>query len=115
MPHLTGRTANMGQRQIELNLASDGIEHGFCICEDGRGNFAAGRETTGHRYGVQIDVSCPPGFRPTGLFHTHPGGTPEPSRQDIREGCRLGIRHLCIAVPETGEIKCHDIGRGCGR
>ncbi len=105
----------MGQKRIDLKLANDGIEHGFAICQDAAGNTVAGRETAGHRYGVQIDVSCPAGFKPTGLFHTHPGGTPQPSRQDIREGCRLGIRHLCIAVPETGELQCHDIGRRCGR
>jgi hypothetical protein len=115
MGRLAGGQAVMGQKQIDLRLANDGVEHGFAICQDAQGNTIAGTETKGHRYGVQIDVSCPTGFAATGLFHTHPGGTPTPSPQDIKEGCRLGIRHLCIAVPETGEMKCTDIGRRCKR
>lgn len=103
----------MGQSKIDVELHEDGREHGFAICQDPEGNFDKGRETIGHRYGVQIDVKCPTGFECTGLFHTHPGGRPTPSRQDIKEACRLRLRHLCIAVPETGELQCHDIADKC--
>ena len=111
MPHLMGRRAGLAQDRIDLQLPQDGVEHGFAICEDCRGNFVAGPETSGTHNSVSIDVQCPAGFKPTGLFHTHPGGSTTPSPTDIKSARRLGIRHLCIAVPDTGEMVCHDLAK----
>jgi proteasome lid subunit RPN8/RPN11 len=115
MAHTTGRRASLAQEEIELHLLDDGIEHGYAICQDAHGNTVKGPEAAGTRISVGIEVNCPVGYRATGLFHTHPGGDTEPSPTDIRSARRLGINHLCIGVPETGEVECHDISKRCRR
>jgi proteasome lid subunit RPN8/RPN11 len=115
VPRLTRHRASLAQEKIDLHLPKDGVEHGFTICQDAHGDFAKGPEAVGTRISVGIDVKCPDGYRATGLFHTHPGGTTDPSPTDIKSAKRLGISHLCIGVPETGEVACHDITRRCGR
>jgi proteasome lid subunit RPN8/RPN11 len=104
----------MAQSQINLELPQDGVEHGYAICQDAHGNMVKGPETAGTHNAVAIDVKCPKGYKATGLFHTHPGGNTRPSPTDIKSAKRLGIRHLCIGVPDTGETVCHDISRKCG-
>jgi len=115
MPHSIGHRAGLAREKIDLHLQKDGVEHGFTICQDAQGNFAKGPEAVGNHMSVGIDVKCPAGYRPTGLFHTHPGGKAEPSPTDIRSARRLRINHLCIGVPETGEVECHDISKQCER
>ena len=115
MPHLIGHRASLAQEKINLHLPNDGVEHGFTICQDAHGDFVKGPEAVGTRISVGIDVKCPDGYRATGLFHTHPGGTTDPSPTDIKSAKRLGISHLCIGVPETGDVACHDMTRRCGR
>jgi len=92
-----------------LGHMNDGVEHGFCICND-RGKLIAGRETSGDHYNVSVDMNCPAG-KPIGIFHTHPGGVPEPSSTDIKSARQHGVEHLCIGVPEKGVIKCHRVSR----
>ena len=87
----------------------DGREHGFPICANG--GLSKGPESVGHRYGVKVSTTCPPGTRLVGLYHSHPGGIPEPSLADIREAARFRIPNLCIGVPEQGIIKCHRVLR----
>jgi hypothetical protein len=106
--------ARMAQSTIDLELPQDGREHGFAICQDAHGNFARGPESVGDHRSVAIDVKCPEGYRATGLWHLHPGGTTDPSPADIESARRLGISHLCIGVPESGDITCHDISATCG-
>ena len=115
MPHTIGRRASLAQEKIDLHLPEDGVEHGFTICQDAHGNFVRGPEAVGTHMSVGIEVKCPAGYRPTGLFHTHPGGETEPSPTDVRSARRLGINHLCIGVPESGEVECHDISKSCRR
>ena len=114
MPQSRRHRASLAQEKIDLHLPNDGVEHGFTICHDAQGNFAKGPEAVGNHLSVSIDVKCPAGYRPTGLFHTHPGGTTDPSPTDIKSAERLGISRLCIGVPETGEVECHDISAPCG-
>jgi hypothetical protein len=114
MPHTIGRRASLAQGKTDLHLPNDGVEHGFTICQDAHGDFVKGPEAVGTHLSVSIDVKCPAGYRPTGLFHTHPGGETDPSPTDIKSARRLGINHLCIGVPETGEVECHDISATCG-
>ncbi len=103
----------MAQKQIDLELHRDNREHGYTICQDAEGNFIKGPENVGSHNRVDIDVHCPPGYRATGLFHTHPLGTTEPSPADIKAARRHGIRHLCIGVPETAEVVCHEVCLRC--
>lgn len=103
----------MEQRRIDLMLHRDGREHGYTMCEDAQGNFTRGPETVGTHSRVDIDVSCPAGYRPTGLFHTHPNGTTAPSPADIRAARKHKIPQLCIGVPETGDVVCHEVCLKC--
>lgn len=107
------RRARMAQKKIDLELHRDGVEHGYTICQNAQGDFAKGPESTGSHNNVNIDVQCPAGYHPTGLFHTHPHGTTDPSPADIRAARKFGLRHLCIGVPETGEVSCHDVCLRC--
>ena len=107
------RSVEMAQRQIDLELHEDGREHGYTICRNRQGDFIKGRETIGTHNKVDIDVTCPSGFFPDALFHTHPNGSPEPSQADIRAARRHGIKHLCIGVPESGETVCHEVCLKC--
>ena len=84
----------------------DGREHGYTICRNAAGELSRGPKTIGDRYNVAIDVSCPHGARPIGLFHTHPGGTTNPSQADLDQAAKFHVDYLCIAVPETGRMAC---------
>lgn len=97
--------ANLASGRINLN---GGNEYGYTLCQDGC-HLTKGSEGSGHRTGVSLSVGCPSGGNPIGLYHTHPGGTTEPSDQDIREMRRLGLNTMCIRVPETRELDCYHV------
>lgn len=84
-------------------------ETGYTICQCGqelvKGCEARGKDSS-H---VSISICCPRGCHPVGTFHTHPGGTREPSDADIAETKRVGLKHLCISVPEKGLTRCFDV------
>lgn len=83
-------------------------ETAFTMCSTRTGQVVRGTEATGgDRYSVSLPVRCPSGHQTLGVHHTHPGGVAEPSSADIREARRMGLRWMCISVPETGETKCH--------
>ncbi len=86
-----------------------GVEQAFTICERG-GRVIRGSEASGDRMGVRLEVACPHGYRAIGVFHTHPGGIPVLSEQDIKAARLQGMPHMCVGVPETGEISCYKIG-----
>ena len=98
-------------RKIDLDMSEKNVECGFAICQNPEGDLQKGPQTCGHRYGVQVDISCPSGYKPTGIFHTHPMGHPKPSTVDKREARRLGIKRLCIGVPQSGQVECYDIDK----
>ncbi|MBM3133068.1 MAG: hypothetical protein FJZ95_08575 [Chloroflexi bacterium] len=103
-------TRKAQMRQQRLNAMSDTErEHGFCVCQTPDGRLVKGPESVGHKYGVSVDVTCPPGARLVGMYHTHPGGVPELSEADLREAHRFNIPTMCVGVPDTGEVKCHRI------
>ena len=82
-------------------------EEAFTLCQL-RDMLLKGREARGpDKWSVNLHVGCPSGGKPIGLFHTHPGGEPEPSAQDIFEAKRLGMHFLCVSVPEKDKTKCH--------
>ncbi len=49
------------------------------------------------------------GSLPMITHNSHPHGVPEPSSADISEMKKLHLKHLCISVPQTGQMKCHII------
>ena len=82
-------------------------EKGHAICELPNGKLIAGLKVQGDsQFNVTVPLRCPAPSRPVGLFHTHPGGKPVPSQQDINEGVRLGLELMCVQVPETGQTRC---------
>ena len=60
-------------------------------------------------FNVNLNVSCPQGGEAIGIFHTHPGGEPVPSAQDIAEAKRLNLSALCVSVPEKQIIRCSKV------
>ena len=113
MPQSRRHRASLAQEKIDLHLPKDGMEHGFTICQDAYGDFVKGPEAVGTQLSVSIEVKCPDGYRATGLFHTHPHGTTDPSPADIKAARKFGLRHLCIGVPETGDVACHNVCQRC--
>ncbi len=81
-------------------------EIGFSLCRYPSGQLTHGPVVSGTPTSVNIPVACPPGARFEGLFHTHPGGVAYPSNTDIRSARKVRAEHLCIAVPDTGEMRC---------
>jgi len=83
-------------------------EVGAAICCDAR-RCVLGPLSAGTRTRVEVNLKCPPGMRPVGTIHTHPGGLPLPSQMDIENLRRAGLRVSCI-VAETG-ARCYLIDK----
>ena len=85
-------------------------EVGASICQTSDGKLVFGPWAEGTPTSVNVAVSCPPGTTFRGIYHTHPGGVPYPSDQDLKSGVQVGAETLCVkAVP--GQLKCHRLGR----
>ena len=56
---------------------------------------------------VWINPGCPEGGRVIGIYHSHPGGTTEPSPQDIRAMAQVGLQHMCIS--DDYGVVCHRV------
>lgn len=91
------------------NKPGDEVEQAGTICQIGN-QLVWGTMATGTRTSVKLGIGCPEGGKPIGIFHTHPGGTSDPSPQDIAEFKRAysrhGIRKFCI---KNGELRCFEI------
>ena len=83
-------------------------ETAFTICQRNK-ELVRGNAGAGGKYAVTLDIGCPTGYKPVGIWHSHPNGVPEPSSADVSEMRKLGLRHLCISVPQTGQMKCHTV------
>jgi len=90
-------------------MKQSGVEQAFTLCERD-GALIRGSEASGDRMGVRLEVACPHGYRAIGVFHTHPGGVPVLSPQDIKAARLQGMPHMCVGVPDTDEIRCYKIG-----
>ena len=86
-------------------------EIGFTVCRTPSGQLTHGPVATGTPTSVNIPVVCPPGSKLIALHHSHPGGIARPSRTDVETAIRVKAKHLCIQVPETGELKCFRVLR----
>lgn len=102
---------NCGQvtmrQTVKAEMPQD-YETAFTICER-NGKLTRGTSGSGGKYAVTLDIGCPSGYKPVGIWHSHPHGVPEPSAADIKEMKKLGLSHCCISVPQTGEMRCHYI------
>lgn len=85
------------------------VEEAFTLCQLVntilRGSEAKGQDP----WSVSLRVSCPYGGKPIGIHHTHPGGEPVPSSQDISEARRLGLDFLCIGASKKSTTRCYSI------
>ena len=95
-------------RQIKPASEMDASEIAktICLCD---GKSFWGSEARGEPLSVRLRTSCPNGEQ-IGLFHSHPGGTAEPSSQDINEMLRAKLPYLCILGEEA--LSCYRVGRG---
>jgi proteasome lid subunit RPN8/RPN11 len=75
-------------------------ERGYTYCSGKR----KGVEVQGGTHSVAIPICCPAGSEPRALFHTHPGGTIEPSPRDIRT---MKEKNLPICIKAGTRIRCY--------
>ena len=71
-------------------------EIGFTLCRNDAGTLTHGPVARGTRENVNVPIRCPAGSTFEGIYHTHPGGVPLPSAQDIRAALEVGARTMCI-------------------
>ena len=90
------RGACMGQNEV-----------GASICRTPTGGIVFGPQAEGTPMSVDVPIQCPAGSKFEGIFHTHPGGVPIPSPQDLRSGRSVNANILCIRVPDTGQTRCY--------
>lgn len=85
------------------------VEQAATICRLGD-QLLWGTRATGTPTSVKLRIGCPHGGKPVGIFHTHPGGTSDPSPQDVAEFRRAsalrGINKFCI---KNGELRCFEL------
>jgi len=70
-------------------------EVGALICKTKAGKLVLGSIGVGTQRLVRVPLHCPVG-KPYILFHTHPSGSPVPSKLDIQALHRYDIPYLCI-------------------
>lgn len=95
--------------KVDAEMPPD-YETAFTICEK-NGKLARGNSGAGGRYDVTVDIGCPAGYHPIGIWHSHPFGQATPSDADLSEIRKLGLANLCISVPQTGEMRCMRVSR----
>lgn len=102
-----------GLRQDAVTVRADmppDYETAFTICQK-NDQLARGDAAAGGPYAVSLNINCPGGYHPVGIWHSHPNGNSNPSDADIAEMRKLGLEHMCISVPQTGELRCHRVSR----
>ena len=80
-------------------------ERGYTVCTGKK----RGRQVVGEPHSVSIPVECPAGSRPRALYHTHPGGSLQPSSQDMQAARQ---HNLPVCVRAGKRIKCYLVDRG---
>ena len=95
---------------VQADMPQD-YETAFTICHRNHKELARGTGGAGGQYAVSLDIGCPDGFHPLGIWHSHPKGQAIPSDADESEMRKLGLENLCISVPQTGELRCYRVTR----
>lgn len=85
-------------------------EIGFALCKLPSGKLTHGPIAQGTPISVGIPVQCPSGSSLYGLFHSHPGGVPYPSQQDVKSQRAASAKFSCIDA--DGRIKCFKLKGG---
>lgn len=80
-------------------------EFGFTVCSNGK--ITKGPTVTGDSHSVVIPMVCPAGSKVIGLHHSHPGGSLELSKRDIRTAREKGIPFVCVRARKR--VKCYRI------
>lgn len=83
-------------------------ERGYTACRR-NGKLRKGIEVIGDSHNVSIPIVCPPGSKPAGLMHTHPGGSLQLSPKDIKTMHEKG---LPVCIKAGTRIKCWRPKRG---
>lgn len=80
------------------------------ICQR-NGEIFWGSTASGSPWAVTLNIACPAGSRPIGVFHSHPGGKAVLSRQDVIELARAkrtqGIHYGCVAGKD--KLECYKL------
>jgi len=95
----------------DLNGPNSEIEHAFtiCACKDKNKPLVRGSEATGGPMSVSLAIACPAGYKAVGIHHTHPNGHPLISKAEIQEAKKLGLKDMCVTVPQSGVTKCYEV------
>jgi len=90
------REANMKLCQVKpaSEMSANEVARTICLSNGEVKWGSAGH--SGTPTDVWIYPGCPEGGKAIGTMHSHPGGTSEPSPQDISEMVRAGLPFLCI-------------------
>ena len=72
-------------------------EVGKTLCRTPSGQLVGGPWSQGTPTRVQIAMVCPRGSTFEGLFHTHPGGSVNPSGIDIASAKQFDAKVQCIS------------------
>ena len=101
------RRVNMSYcfRQIKPASKMDANEYARTICMRD-GEVFWGSEAQGEPLSVSLHTNCPDG-KAIGVIHSHPGGTAEPSRQDIAEMLRARLSWLCVHGEDA--LRCYRV------
>ena len=84
-------------------------EIGYTMCRAKSGRLVRGPINEGTPTEVKIPIQCPVGTMFEGLYHTHPGGSPIPSSQDVDAALRVGAKILCVDA--DGVLECYRVIR----
>ena len=103
---LKGREVNMRLCQ-RRNAQAGMVEEARTLCLR-NGEVTWGREGhSGSPSEVRINPGCPEGGKVLGIWHLHPGGTTEPSSQDLKAMEQAGLEHMCIS--DDYGVVCHRV------
>ncbi len=79
-------------------------ETGYCVCRDGK-ILLREKEIGGEAHSINIPAKCSKGVV-AALVHTHPGGNPLPSRQDLETAGKLGVP-VCVRTKHG--VRCYKV------
>ena len=87
-------------------------EIGSAICKTRDGKLVPGQFSSGSMNHVDVDLTCPANTVLNGVFHTHPMGLAQPSKQDYSQARKFGIKKLCITAThpdKKNETRCFKV------
>ena len=106
--YVNSEIANLANGQHLENKEAN--ETGFTICLQGK-KLIQGCRGEGTPEHLSLDICCPPGAKAVGTFHVHTNDVLEPSRLDIDETKRLGLKYLCVGDTK-GRVRCKSMKAG---